>query len=153
MALRSRPRRYMPAEVLFRMEWWMRFSAPGETRITAVTGLFIILCQSSLWKKIRNLSVGSTAPGERVWRLVGAGIPSGLASRGWKLPLGKQWIWKKRGWVKSDKKPALNPDLWDRLLALEEIHTLRYHWVKGHAENEYNNRCDELAVMESQKYK
>ena len=69
--------------------------------------------------------------------------------------LEKGWArgWKKRGWVKSDKKPALNPDLWDRLLELEEIHTLRCHWVKGHAENEYNNRCDELAVMESQKYK
>ena len=65
--------------------------------------------------------------------------------------LEKGWAkgWKKRGWVKSDKKPALNPDLWDRLLALEEIHTLRYHWVKGHAENEYNNRCDELAVRAS----
>ena len=69
--------------------------------------------------------------------------------------LEKGWArgWKKRGWVKSDKKPALNPDLLDRLLELEEIHTLRCHWVKGHAENEYNNRCDELAVMESQKYK
>ena len=69
--------------------------------------------------------------------------------------LEKGWArgWKKRGWVKTDKKPALNPDLWDRLLELEEIHTLRCHWVKGHAENEYNNRCDELAVMESQKYK
>ena len=69
--------------------------------------------------------------------------------------LSKGWAkgWKVRGWVKSDKKPALNPDLWDRLLALTDIHTLRYHWVKGHAENEYNNRCDELAVAESQKYK
>ena len=69
--------------------------------------------------------------------------------------LSKGWAkgWKARGWVKSDKKPALNPDLWDRLLALTDIHTLRYHWVKGHAENEYNNRCDELAVAESQKYK
>lgn len=69
--------------------------------------------------------------------------------------LEKGWArgWKKRGWVKSDKKPALNPDLWDHLLELEEIHTLRCHWVKGHAENEYNNRCDELAVMESQKHK
>ena len=69
--------------------------------------------------------------------------------------LSKGWArgWKKRGWVKSDKKPALNPDLWERLLALEDIHTLRCHWVKGHAENEYNNRCDELAVAESQKYK
>ena len=64
--------------------------------------------------------------------------------------LEKGWA---RGWVKSDKKPALNPDLWGRLLELEEIHTLRYHWVKGHAENEYNNRCDQLAVEESRKYK
>ena len=69
--------------------------------------------------------------------------------------LSKGWArgWKKRGWVKSDKKPALNPDLWERLLALEDIHTLRCHWVKGHAENEYNNRCDEMAVMESMKFK
>lgn len=69
--------------------------------------------------------------------------------------LSKGWAkgWKARGWVKSDKKPALNPDLWDRLLALTEVHTLHYHWVKGHAENAYNNRCDELAVAESQKYK
>ena len=69
--------------------------------------------------------------------------------------LEKGWAkgWKARGWVKSDKKPALNPDLWDKLLTLEGIHSLRYHWVKGHAENEFNNRCDELAVAESQKYK
>ena len=69
--------------------------------------------------------------------------------------LSKGWAkgWRARGWVKSDKKPALNPDLWERLLELEECHTLRYHWVKGHAENPYNNRCDELAVAESRKYK
>ena len=69
--------------------------------------------------------------------------------------LSKGWSkgWKALGWVMSDKKPALNPDLWDRLLELTEIHTLHYHWVKGHAENKYNNRCDELAVAESQKYK
>ena len=69
--------------------------------------------------------------------------------------LSKGWAkgWKTRGWVKSDKKPALNPDLWEELLRLEGIHTLHYHWVKGHAENEYNNRCDELAVAESHKYK
>ena len=69
--------------------------------------------------------------------------------------LEKGWAkgWKARGWKKADKKPALNPDLWDRLLALTDIHSLRYHWVKGHAENEFNNRCDELAVAESQKYK
>lgn len=68
--------------------------------------------------------------------------------------LQKGWAkgWKAKGWVKSDKKPALNPDLWDRLLALEATHDLHYHWVKGHAENEYNNRCDELAVAESKKF-
>ncbi|WP_312280065.1 ribonuclease HI [Oscillibacter sp.] len=69
--------------------------------------------------------------------------------------LEKGWAkgWKKRGWVKSDKKPALNPDLWDKLLTLTETHTLRYHWVKGHADTAENNRCDELAVLESRKYK
>lgn len=69
--------------------------------------------------------------------------------------LGKGWAkgWRTRGWVKSDKKPALNPDLWGRLLDLCEKHTVRLHWVKGHAENEFNNRCDQLAVAESQKFK
>ena len=67
--------------------------------------------------------------------------------------LSKGWAesWRKRGWVKSDKKPALNPDLWERLLELTQQHEMRYIWVKGHAENPYNNRCDELAVMERDK--
>ena len=62
--------------------------------------------------------------------------------------LEKGWAqgWRKRGWVKSDKKPALNPDLWERLLDLTEKHEMHYHWVKGHADNEKNNRCDEMAV-------
>ena len=68
------------------------------------------------------------------------------------LEKGWAWGWKKRGWIKSDKKPALNPDLWERLLELTQRHELRYHWVKGHAENEKNNRCDELAVEQSHKY-
>ena len=69
--------------------------------------------------------------------------------------LGKGWAkgWRARGWVKSDKKPALNPDLWGKLLDLCDYHKVNLHWVKGHAENPYNNRCDELAVAESQKYK
>ena len=68
--------------------------------------------------------------------------------------LGKGWAkeWKAHGWKKADRKPALNSDLWDRLLTLTDTHSMRYHWVKGHAENKYNNRCDELAVSESQKY-
>ena len=67
--------------------------------------------------------------------------------------LSKGWAvsWRKNGWRKADKKPALNPDLWEILLNLTEKHTLHYHWVKGHAENEYNNRCDQLAVAESKK--
>jgi len=69
--------------------------------------------------------------------------------------LSKGWAasWQKNGWRKADKKPALNPDLWEILLALTHKHSLNYHWVKGHADNPKNNRCDELAVMESQKYK
>ena len=66
--------------------------------------------------------------------------------------LEKGWAkgWRSRGWVKSDKKPALNADLWETLLELTERHQMHYHWVKGHAENEYNNRCDQLAVMARQ---
>ena len=68
--------------------------------------------------------------------------------------LSKGWAkgWKARGWVKSDKKPALNPDLWDVLLALVQTHEVHYHWVKGHADNVYNNRCDALAVAEREKF-
>ena len=69
--------------------------------------------------------------------------------------LEKGWAvsWQQKGWRKADKKPALNPDLWERLLELGERHTLRYHWVKGHADNPMNNRCDEMAVMEWKKFK
>ena len=68
--------------------------------------------------------------------------------------LEKRWVygWQARGWKKADKKPALNVDLWQRLLPLVERHEMHYHWVKGHADNEYNNRCDALAVAESKKY-
>lgn len=68
--------------------------------------------------------------------------------------LEKGWArsWRARGWVKSDKKPALNPDLWGALLELTERHEMHYHWVKGHADNPYNNRCDALAVQEREKF-
>ena len=69
------------------------------------------------------------------------------------LEKGWAWGWKKRGWVKSDKKPALNSDLWESLLTLTQKHDVHYHWVKGHAENPKNNRCDELAVSEWKKRK
>lgn len=68
--------------------------------------------------------------------------------------LEKGWAvsWRKKGWVKSDKKPALNADLWETLLGLTGTHDVRCHWVKGHAENEFNNRCDELAVAAREKF-
>ena len=64
--------------------------------------------------------------------------------------LEKGWAvsWQKNGWKKADKKPALNPDLWQILLELVENHEMRYHWVKGHAENPRNNRCDAMAVAQ-----
>ena len=68
------------------------------------------------------------------------------------LEKGWAWGWRKKGWIKSDKKPALNPDLWEKLLNLTMQHEMRYHWVKGHAQNEYNNRCDALAVAQRDKY-
>ena len=68
--------------------------------------------------------------------------------------LEKGWAraWRARGWKKADKKPALNQDLWETLLPLTERHEVRCHWVKGHAENEFNNRCDALAVQEREKF-
>lgn len=68
--------------------------------------------------------------------------------------LEKGWArsWKKRGWIKADKKPALNSDLWETLLSLCDKHTVKCHWVKGHADNEYNNRCDRMAVTEREKF-
>ena len=67
----------------------------------------------------------------------------------------KGWLygWQKKGWIKADKKPVLNVDLWQQLLPLLARHDVRLHWVKGHAENEKNNRCDQLAVAESKKFR
>ena len=67
----------------------------------------------------------------------------------------KGWVysWKKNGWRKADKKPALNPDLWGQLLELLEKHQVTFKWVKGHNEHPENERCDRLAVAECEKYK
>ncbi|NLM84252.1 MAG: ribonuclease HI [Clostridiales bacterium] len=63
------------------------------------------------------------------------------------------WLksWKARGWKRKEGE-LKNPDLWQRLAELLERHDVEFIWVKGHAENAYNNRCDELAVMERQKF-
>ncbi|MBR7039379.1 MAG: ribonuclease HI [Oscillospiraceae bacterium] len=60
----------------------------------------------------------------------------------------KGWVygWKKRGWVKSDKTPALNVDLWEQMLPLLETHKVTFVWVRGHAGHPENERCDRLAV-------
>lgn len=69
--------------------------------------------------------------------------------------LGKGWAagWKKNGWRKADKKPALNPDLWDELLGLYEKHSVTIQWIKGHASHPENEKCDQMAVAESQKFR
>lgn len=66
----------------------------------------------------------------------------------------KGWAksWQKRGWVKSDKKPALNPDLWERLLKQVELHDVTFTWIKGHAGHPENERCDRLAVEQRDIY-
>ena len=60
----------------------------------------------------------------------------------------KGWAqsWRNNGWRKADKKPALNPDLWEKLLDLLEVHNVQIQWVKGHAGHPENERCDRLAV-------
>lgn len=65
----------------------------------------------------------------------------------------KGWArsWKKRGWRKSDGAPALNPDLWKQLLDLLDQGEVELRWVRGHAGNELNERCDQLAVASARK--
>lgn len=66
----------------------------------------------------------------------------------------KGWAasWRARGWKKSDGNPALNPELWEELLELCGKHDVKIIWVKGHAGHPENERCDALAVAETQKY-
>ena len=67
----------------------------------------------------------------------------------------KGWVygWKKKGWKKSDGKPALNVDLWEQLLPLLAIHKVTFNWIKGHAGHPENERCDRMAEAESLKFK
>ena len=64
--------------------------------------------------------------------------------------ISKGWAksWQKNNWIKSDKKPALNADLWEKCLQLLEIHDVTMKWVKGHAGHPENERCDEMAVAQ-----
>ncbi len=67
----------------------------------------------------------------------------------------KGWAvsWRAKGWRRADKSPALNPDLWERLLELLEIHKVTFVWVKGHAGHPYNERCDALATAFADSFK
>lgn len=59
----------------------------------------------------------------------------------------QRWFdkWLKNGWVNSKKEPVVNRDLWEKLLELDRMHEIEWVKVKGHADDELNNRCDELA--------
>ena len=59
----------------------------------------------------------------------------------------QNWIlgWIKNGWKNSNKEDVKNKELWQELISLTKVHNVTFHKVKGHADNKYNNRCDELA--------
>jgi ribonuclease HI len=69
-------------------------------------------------------------------RYVVDGIEKGWAAR-----------WKSNGWMRNSKEPAINPDLWERLLAATKKHSVRFSWIRGHAGHAENERCDRLAVV------
>ncbi len=66
----------------------------------------------------------------------------------------QKWIygWMKKGWKTAGNEPVKNKELWQELYELTKIHDVTFNKVKGHADNEFNNRCDELARMESAKF-
>ena len=68
--------------------------------------------------------------------------------------LTKGWAkkWKANNWMRNKTDPALNPDLWERLLTLYDKHNVTIVWVKGHAGHPENERCDRLAVAQAKKY-
>ncbi len=60
--------------------------------------------------------------------------------------------WRENGWMRNKREKALNPDLWERLLDLLETHEVDFEWIKGHNGHPENERCDKMAVEQSQKY-
>jgi ribonuclease HI len=64
-------------------------------------------------------------------------------NQGWALK------WQSNRWMRNKEEPALNTDLWERLLRLCQLHQVKFHWVKGHSDNQELNRCDYLAVQAS----
>ena len=66
----------------------------------------------------------------------------------------QKWIygWMKKGWKTAGGDPVKNKELWQELYSLTKTHDVTFNKVKGHADNEFNNRCDEMAVAESKKF-
>ncbi len=66
----------------------------------------------------------------------------------------KGWLdsWQKRGWKKADRSPVSNVDLWERLVPLLKQHQVVFTWIRGHAGHPYNERCDQAAVREAQRF-
>ncbi len=69
--------------------------------------------------------------------------------------LEKGWLesWRAKGWKKADKKPVLNPDLWQRIYELINYHTVHTVWIKGHDGHPENEECDRMATAEADKFK
>jgi ribonuclease HI len=67
--------------------------------------------------------------------------------------INQHWLagWKKAGWKRKGGE-LKNPDLWQTLDGLLQTHQVSFHWVKGHADNEFNNRCDRLAVAQRDRH-
>ncbi len=65
----------------------------------------------------------------------------------------QKWLdgWIKRGWKTAGRQPVKNQDLWEKLLELTKPHHIEWKWVRGHAFDAHNNRCDELAVLARRK--
>jgi len=66
----------------------------------------------------------------------------------------KGWLasWQKKAWRKSDGKPVLNVDLWQKLVPMLELHRVNFTWIRGHAGHPYNERCDEEAVRQYRRF-
>lgn len=67
----------------------------------------------------------------------------------------KKWIdnWIRKGWLTASKEPVKNRELWEELLVLSKSHTIEWAWTRGHAQDEMNNRCDELAREQIEKHR
>ena len=67
----------------------------------------------------------------------------------------KGWLtkWRNNGWLTSNKEPVLNKDLWEELFDLSQKHDIEWHWIKGHASDDYNNLCDALVQKAKDEYR